>query len=108
MKISTVIIVNNLFRLSHIGMLRIGFKRMPSALRRNKMNGNGNGNEKNGNGNGKEAEKIELSARKIEQLRKQPIIESVVLKSQDGEWILHKTIITDIKPVSYFEKVVQG
>jgi hypothetical protein len=85
-------------------MLRIGVKRMPSALRRNKMNGNG----KNGNGNGKEAEKVELSARKIEQLRKQPIIESVVLKSQDGEWILHKTIITDIKPVSYFEKVVQG
>jgi len=99
-----MIVVNNLFRLSHIGMLRIGVKRMPSALRRNKMNGNG----KNGNGNGKEAEKIELSARKIEQLRKQPIIESVVLKSQDGEWILHKTIITDIKPVSYFEKVVQG
>lgn len=85
-------------------MVRIGFKRMPSALRRNKMNGNGNGNGKNG----KEAEKIELSARKIEQLRRQPIIESVVLKSEDGEWILHKTIITDIKPVSYFEKVVQG
>jgi hypothetical protein len=101
-----MIIVKSLFRLSHIGMVRIGVKRMPSALRRNKMNGNGNG--KNGNGNGKEAEKVELSARKIEQLRRQPIIESVVLKSEDGEWILHKTIITDIKPVSYFEKVVQG
>jgi hypothetical protein len=83
-------------------MLRIGVKRMPSALRRNKMEGNGNGK------NGKEAEKVELSARKIEQLRRQPIIESVILKSEDGEWILHKTIITDIKPVSYFEKVVQG
>jgi hypothetical protein len=79
--------------------MRIGFKRMPSALRRNKMEGSGK--------NGKE-EKIELSARKIEQLRKQPIIESVILKSEDGEWILHKTIITDIKPVSYFEKVMQG
>ena len=66
------------------------------------MEGNGNGK------NGKEAEKVELSARKIEQLRRQPIIESVILKSEDGEWILHKTIITDIKPVSYFEKVVQG
>ena len=99
-----MIIVMNLFRLSHIGMVRIGVKRMPSALRRNKMSENGNGNGKNG----KEAEKVELSARKIEQLRRQPIIESVILKSEDGEWILHKTIITDIKPVSYFEKVVQG
>jgi hypothetical protein len=49
-----------------------------------------------------EGEKLELSARKIEQLKKQPIIESVVLKSEDGEWVIHKTVITDIKPVSYF------
>lgn len=55
-----------------------------------------------------EGEKIELSAKKIEQLRKQPIIESVVLKSEDGEWVIHKTVITDIKPISYFEKVMQG
>ena len=55
-----------------------------------------------------ENEKIELSAKKIEQLRKQPIIESVILKSEDGEWVIHKTVITDIKPLSYFEKVVQG
>lgn len=47
-----------------------------------------------------------LSSRKIEQLSKQPIIESQVGKSEDGKWIVHKTIITDIKPVSYFEKVL--
>lgn len=52
--------------------------------------------------------KIELSAKKIEQLKKQPIIESVVMKSEDGEWLIHKTVITDIKPMSYFEKVMQG
>ncbi len=47
-----------------------------------------------------------LTSKKIEQLRKQPIIETVIKKSEDGEWILHQTIITDIKPISYFEKVL--
>ncbi len=47
-----------------------------------------------------------LSNTKIEQLSKQPIIESYVSKSEDGKWIIHKTIVTDIKPVTYFEKVL--
>ena len=47
-----------------------------------------------------------LSDLKIEQLSKQPIIESSVMKSEDGKWLIHKTIVTDIKPVSYFEKVL--
>lgn len=25
---------------------------------------------------------------------------------EDGKWIIHKTIITDIKPLTYFEKVL--
>ena len=49
---------------------------------------------------------LELSAVKVEQLSKQPIIESAVSTSEDGKWIIHKTIITDIKPKSYFEKVM--
>ena len=49
-----------------------------------------------------------LSSAKIEQLRKQPIIENSVFRSEDGKWIIHKTTITDIKPVSYFEKVLQN
>ncbi len=47
-----------------------------------------------------------LTSKKIEQLKKQPIIETVIKKSEDGEWILHQTIITDIKPIGYFEKVL--
>jgi len=31
-----------------------------------------------------------------------------VLKSEDGEWVIHKRVITDIKPLSYIEKVLQG
>jgi len=47
-----------------------------------------------------------LSGLKIEQLGKQPIIESNISKGEDGKWLIHKTTITDIKPVSYFEKVL--
>lgn len=35
-----------------------------------------------------------------------PILETQVIKSKDGRWLIHKTIITDIKPVRYFEKVL--
>ena len=49
---------------------------------------------------------VELSAIKIQQLNKQPIIESNVSVSKDGKWLIQKTTITDLKPVSYFEKVL--
>lgn len=51
-------------------------------------------------------ENNQLSDIKIEQLRKQPIIENTIMKSEDGKWLIHRTVITDIKPVSYFEKVL--
>jgi hypothetical protein len=49
---------------------------------------------------------MELSEKKLIQLNKQPIVETSVKKSGDGKWIIHKTVITDIKPISYFEKVL--
>lgn len=49
---------------------------------------------------------LELSAVKIEQLNKQPAVESAITLSKDGKWVIHKTIITDIKPVSYYDKVL--
>jgi len=55
----------------------------------------------------KENKTSELSQTKIEQLNKQPVVETAVSKSEDGKWLIHKTIITDIKPVSYFEKVLK-
>ncbi|MFH1332098.1 MAG: hypothetical protein ABIH63_02320 [archaeon] len=48
-----------------------------------------------------------LTAKRIDQLKRQPIIETVIKKSEDGEWVLHQTIITDIKPISYFERVLE-
>jgi len=49
---------------------------------------------------------MNLSSRKIEQLNKQPIVETSIRKSEDGRWVVMKTVITDIKPVGYFEKIV--
>ena len=54
----------------------------------------------------KPEKKPELSAVKIEQLNKQPIVEATVQLSEDKKWVIHKTIITDIKPISYLEKVL--
>ncbi len=51
---------------------------------------------------------VELSAVKIQQLNKQPIIETSTSVSKDGKWLIQKTIITDLKPVSYFEKVLEN
>ena len=47
-----------------------------------------------------------LSYAKEEQLRKQPILEQFIRKSEDGKYIVSKTVITSIRPVQYFEKVL--
>ena len=52
-----------------------------------------------------ENKKISLSEKKIEQLNKQPLLETSVSLSKDGKWVIHKTIITDIKSVKYYEKL---
>ena len=50
--------------------------------------------------------KQELSQSKLEQLNKQPVIETSIKMSEDKKWFIHKTVITDIKPVNYMEKVL--
>lgn len=35
-----------------------------------------------------------------------PIIESQVKTSNDGRWVIHRTVITDIRSASYMEKVL--
>ena len=47
-----------------------------------------------------------LTNRKEEQLRKQPIIESYVRKSDDGKYVIHKMVFTHIRPAAYYEKVL--
>lgn len=49
-----------------------------------------------------------LSNKREEQLKKMPQIDSRVTKSKDGRFLIHKTTITDIKPVAYYEKVFES
>ncbi len=49
-----------------------------------------------------------LTNTKEEQLKKMPIVEARVFKSKNGKFLVHKTIITDIKPLEYYNAVVEG
>lgn len=44
----------------------------------------------------------------MEQEKKQAIVETQLSMSKDRKYVIHKTIITDIKPVKYWEKVVSS
>jgi len=37
-----------------------------------------------------------------------PIVETQIGKSKDGKYVLHRTIITDIKPRTYYERVLEA
>ena len=50
---------------------------------------------------------MELSDKKMEQLKNMPIIETRITKSKDGQFIIHRTIITDIKPINYYKVVLE-
>jgi len=47
-----------------------------------------------------------LTDKKEEQLKKMPSIEFNVSISKDKRYIVHKTTITDIKPIQYYQKVL--
>lgn len=37
-----------------------------------------------------------------------PIVETKIGKSKDGKWVIHRTIITDIKAAAYYRQVLQS
>lgn len=45
---------------------------------------------------------------KITELERRPKTEQYYSWSDDGQYLIHKTIITDIKPASYMDKVMLG
>jgi len=49
-----------------------------------------------------------LTNKKEEQLRKMPLIETRFSKSKNGKYLIHKTIITTIRPTNYFEKILES
>ena len=52
-------------------------------------------------------EQREVTQKDIEKLLKMPYIECKYSKSKDGKFLIHKTIITDIKPITYMAKVIE-
>ncbi len=51
---------------------------------------------------------MQFSEKRLEQIKNMPIVESKVKKSKDGKFLMHRTVITDIKPVNYYEAVLEG
>lgn len=50
----------------------------------------------------------DIEEREEKASKRPPIIETSISKSKDGKWLIHKTIVTDIKPVAYFEQILKG
>ena len=55
-----------------------------------------------------EETKMIIGDKKLEALKRMPVIETAVFKSKDGKYIVNKTTITDIKPVNYFKAVIDN
>ncbi len=51
---------------------------------------------------------MSFTEKQEENIKKMPMIESIVSKSKDGKYVMHKTIITHIKPIQYWEAVIEG
>jgi hypothetical protein len=49
-----------------------------------------------------------LTNKKEEQLRKMPKIESFISKSKDGKYVIHRTVITNIKSANYYATVLEN
>ena len=43
---------------------------------------------------------------KQKEFENKPIVETQLSMSKDKRYVIHKTVITDIKPVKYVEKVM--
>ncbi len=47
-----------------------------------------------------------LTYKKEQQLRKMPLIQSRVKASRNGRYIIQQTVITNIKPIEYYNAVL--
>jgi hypothetical protein len=49
-----------------------------------------------------------LTNKKEKQLRQMPIIRNTIRKSKDGKYLIHKVIITTIKPMAYYKAIMDN
>jgi hypothetical protein len=53
-----------------------------------------------------EENKMGLSNKKEEQLRQMPIIQNRIKTSKNGKYVIHQTVITNVKPIEYYKAVL--
>jgi hypothetical protein len=49
-----------------------------------------------------------LSEKKEQQLKSMPTMNTKITKSKDGKFLIHKTEIVTIRPVAYFEAIINS
>jgi len=49
---------------------------------------------------------MDLSKKKIDQLKKMPLVQTRIRRLKDSNLILHQTIISDLRPIEYYQAVV--
>ncbi|RME52383.1 hypothetical protein D6783_04640 [Candidatus Woesearchaeota archaeon] len=49
-----------------------------------------------------------LTKKKENQLRKMPLIETQLRKSKDGKYLIHRTSITHIRPITYYQAILDN
>ena len=49
-----------------------------------------------------------LTNKKEEQLRKMPLIQNVIRRSKDGRYLIHKIVITTIRPMAYYKAIMDN
>ena len=52
--------------------------------------------------------KLTIGAKKLDQLKKMPLIQQRVFKTKDNRFVVQQTRISTIKPVQYYEKVLEN
>ena len=47
-----------------------------------------------------------LTTKQEMKLKEMPLIETRITRSKDGKYLLHRTIMTTIRPMSYYEAIL--
>lgn len=51
---------------------------------------------------------MSMSEKQEQRIKRMPVIETQVRKSKDGKYLLHRTVITHIRPMAYYQAILEG
>lgn len=49
-----------------------------------------------------------LTRKQESRLKKMPLVEARVTKSKDGKYLIHKVILTTLRPVAYYKAILDN